>query len=344
MYERFYGLRERPFDLTPDPRYLVDTEVHREALSNLEYAIGSKKGITLLLGEAGTGKTTVINAAIAKQSARVHCVHLHNPALTRVEFVEMLAALFGLSERAHTSKTRLLIELEELLRARSAADETTVLIVDEAQSLSHELLEEIRLITNIETKADKLMSLIIAGQPEVATRLSDHAMRQLKQRIALRCELRPLNLDESVRYIAGRIVAAGGVPAHLFSREAVILMHERARGIPRTMNVLADNALVGGLAAQEHPVRTQIVRDVCRDFDIGREQMMAPAPASGLARQKLPVPQRAPRDSGRLTDVERRTLDTAVAAGQTALRTISSWAAPALSTLGLKHVDEKSRT
>src|SRR5436190_20064990 len=134
MYEEFYGLDSRPFDLTPDPRYLVLTSVHREALSNLEYAIGSRKGVTLLLGDAGTGKTTIIRAAISRQPARSHCVHLHNPALTRAEFVQMLAAQFSLSDRARTSKADMLLELEQLLRKRYEAQETTVLIVDEAQT------------------------------------------------------------------------------------------------------------------------------------------------------------------------------------------------------------------
>ena len=219
MYEAFFGFRERPFDLTPDPRYLVSTAVHREALSNLEYAIGSRKGISLLLGEAGTGKTTVIRAAIAKQPEKIHCVHLHNPALNRNEFVEMLSARFDLSQRARTSKSGLLLELEELLRSRSAANETTVLIVDEAQSLPLELLEEIRLLTNIETNAEKLLTLIIAGQPELATRFTEHSLRQLKQRIALRCELRPLSLSETAEYIAGRINVAGGYASgHFYAR------------------------------------------------------------------------------------------------------------------------------
>src|SRR6185295_10829160 len=194
MYESFFGFRELPFDLTPDPRYMVATACHREALSNVEYAISSRKGLTLLLGEAGIGKTTVIRAAIAKQPEKIHCVHLHNPALNRDEFVEMLSARFNLSERARTSKSGLLLELEELLRQRNAANETTVLIVDEAQSLPLELLEEIRLLSNIETDYEKLLSVIIAGQPELATRLNDQSLRQLKQRVALRCQLKPLTL------------------------------------------------------------------------------------------------------------------------------------------------------
>src|SRR5690348_5839027 len=142
MYETFFGLRERPFDLTPNPRYLVPIESHREALSNLEYGIASRKGVTLLVGEAGSGKTTVIRAAIERQPRLVHCVHLHNPTLSRAEFVEMLSARFGLSEKAAASKSVMLIELETLLRRRLANGETTVLVVDEAQSLPLDLLEE----------------------------------------------------------------------------------------------------------------------------------------------------------------------------------------------------------
>ena len=268
MYEQFYGLRERPFDLTPNPRFLVLTESHREALANLEYGIGSKKGITLVVGEAGSGKTTMIRAAVDKLPARVHCVHLHNPTLTRTEFVEMLASRFGLSDEASQSKAAMLIELEALLRARRASGESTVLVVDEAQSLPAELLEEIRLLANIETNDEKLMSLIIAGQPELAERLNDQSLRQLKQRVALRCELQPLSPQETAAYIAGRIRAAGGTGAKVFTREAVALIYERSSGIPRTISVIADNALVGGLAAGQRPVSSDLVREICRDFDL----------------------------------------------------------------------------
>ncbi len=276
MYEQFYGLDARPFDLTPDPRYLVLTEGHREALSNLEYAIASRKGVTLLIGEAGTGKTTVVRAAIEKQPTRTYCVHLHNPALTRGEFVQMLAAQFSLSAKAAASKTDLLIELEQLLRQRHEAQETTVLILDEAQSLPFELLEEVRLLTNIETNDEKLLSLVLVGQPELATRLSDPSLRQLKQRIALRCDLRPLHTSETAAYAAHRITAAGGVPTEMFSREAVVLVHEYARGIPRTINVIADNALLGGFALGQRKVTRQIIVDVCKDFDIAPPPQSAP--------------------------------------------------------------------
>ena len=267
MYEKFFGLRERPFDLTPNPRYLVLTDVHREALSNLEYGISSRKGITLLIGEAGSGKTTLLRSAIEKQPAPVHCIHLDNPALTRTEFVEMLAERFGLSEAARSSKTALLLELEALLKIRKAAGETTVLIVDEAQSLPLDLFEEIRLLANIETNEEKLLLVIIAGQPELVDRLNDRALRQMKQRVALRCELRPLVLHETAAYLAGRIRAAGGLGAQVFTREAVMAIDERARGIPRIINVIADNALLSAFAQNRRPVTSQVILEVCQDFD-----------------------------------------------------------------------------
>jgi general secretion pathway protein A len=270
VYQQFFGFDARPFDLTPDPRFLVMTDLHREALSNLEYGIASRKGVTLLLGEAGTGKTTIIRAAMAKQPERSHCVHLYNPALSRAEFVQMLAAQFSLSSRARTSKTDLLLEFEQLLQRRRDANETTVLIVDEAQALSPEMLEEIRLLTNIERDAEKLLLLIIAGQPEFASRLNDPSLRQLKQRIALRCELRPLTLVESSKYVASRIAAVGGAPAKVFTREAVVVLHEYSRGVPRTINVLADNALLGAFASGEAIVSRRRVLEACNDFDIAR--------------------------------------------------------------------------
>jgi general secretion pathway protein A len=282
MYEAFFGLRERPFDLTPNPKFLVLTESHREVLLNLEYGIASRKGITLLIGEAGSGKTTVIRAAMERQPVKVHCVHLHNPTLSKNEFNEMLASHFGLSVQAARSKAAMLTELEALLRARQGQDEKTVLIVDEAQSLPLELLEEIRLLANIETNDEKLLSVIIAGQPELAHRLNDRALRQFKQRVALRCELRPLTAQETASYIVGRIRAAGGIAAEVFTRQAVTMMHERSMGVPRTISVIADNALLGGYAAGQRPVGAELVAEICRDFDFG-----ASGPASGNGNGKL---------------------------------------------------------
>ena len=184
----------------------------------------------------------------------------------------MLAARFELSEEARTSKAALLIELESTLRARHARGESSVLIVDEAQSLPMELLEEIRLLGNIETDETKLLSIVLAGQPELGEVLDQESLRQLKQRIALRCELRPLTQTETAGYLAGRVRAAGGVGAQVFTREAVMLIHQRSRGIPRTISVIADNALVTAFAVGRKPVNSEIVAEVCRDLGLGADR------------------------------------------------------------------------
>jgi len=306
MYERFFGLRERPFDLTPNPRFLVMTEGHREALSNLEYAIASRKGVTVLLGDAGCGKTTIIRTAIERQSSRVHCVHVTNPALTRDEFVETLARDFNLSEEARHSKATLLRELDDLLHARSAADETTVLVIDEAQSLSTELLEEIRLLANIETADDKLLSLVLAGQPELADHLNQADLRQLKQRVALRCELRPLTMAETLAYLAGRVRAAGGVASKIFTREAAALLHEYSGGIPRLINVIADNALLAAFGKQTTQVTSPLITEVASDFHLAhhaapkRQVETADAIVSGAPAVAATVPDAPAPDSASL--------------------------------------------
>jgi general secretion pathway protein A len=269
MYLRHYGLRELPFELTPNPKYLYLTPQHREALSNLEYGLSTAKAVTVLVGEAGTGKTTLLRAALESDRCdRVRCVYLNNPALTRAEFVETLARRFELREGAANSKAVLLEELEHVLRLRRGQGEVTALVVDEAQTLSAELLEEIRLLANIETSTEKLLPLVLAGQPELSDKLEDPGLRQLKQRVALRCEVKPFELPETAAYIASRIRTAGGEAARVFTREAVMLIHEHAGGIPRTVSVICDNALVSGFAMNRQPVGRDIVLEVVRDFHL----------------------------------------------------------------------------
>jgi type II secretory pathway predicted ATPase ExeA len=231
----------------------------------------------VLIGEAGTGKTTLLNAALASpRCRRVHCVYVHNPTLTRAEFIELLATQLSLGSRASESKAAFIANLESTLRERHAAGEIVALVVDEAQSLSHVLLEEIRLLANIETTSPKLLPLVLAGQPEFAARLNEPSLRQLKQRIALRCDLEPLSLAETASYIAARIVAAGGVASRLFTREAVSLIHSASAGIPRTVSVICDNALVAGMALDRRPVDREIVLEVCKDFDLDRVASVSP--------------------------------------------------------------------
>jgi general secretion pathway protein A len=270
MYERFYGFREPAFELTANPKFLFFTAQHREALCNLEYGLSSAKPVTVLIGDPGTGKSTLLRAALESDMCRhVTCVFIDNPTLTRAEFFETLAARFELGGNAEKSKATLLGGLESKIRGRQARREITALVVDEAQALPDEILEEIRLLANMETPTSKLLPVVLAGQPELAARLNQPQLRQLKQRIALRCELKPLDLPDTAAYIASRIRTAGGDPANIFTREAVTLIHEYAHGLPRMISVMCDNALMSGFALDQRPVDGDIVREVCRDFDLG---------------------------------------------------------------------------
>ena len=310
MYERFFGLQERPFDLVPNPRFLFLAGHHREALSTLRYGVTTPRGLTLLIGEAGTGKTTLVQAALTNiDRAEVESVLLSNPTLTRSEFYEFLTAGFGLPAGAAESKTQFLFEFRRHLVARREAGVYTALILDEAQSLPYELLEEVRLLSNIETSTEKLVNVVLAGQPELADRMNEANLRQLKQRISLRCELRAFTFQETAAYIAGRLRIAGGDPAKVFTREAVLAIHDVSGGVPRTINVISDNALIGGFAAQEKPVARALIDEVCRDFDLRQltasvsksahdvdsEPMLQPSPAE----QETPAAEPLAAVSGR---------------------------------------------
>lgn len=293
MYESFYGLRERPFELTPNPRFLFMTPRHREALTTLEYGLTARNGIALLVGDAGTGKTTLVHAAL--QSQRVQqglAVYLNNPSLTRAEFIEFLAAGFGLSGDAARSKTRCLSDLTELLVRRHTEGGKTALVIDEAQGLPDELLEEIRLLANIESASEKLLSIVLAGQPELAVRLSQPCLRQLKQRIGLRCALAPLDQAGTLAYITARVRTAGGDASQLFTPDAISEIDARSGGIPRTVSVICDNALVSGFALDRRPVDRDLVLEVCADFDF----TVAPDPEPRESLDQPPArPPAAPR-------------------------------------------------
>jgi general secretion pathway protein A len=268
MYEQFYGLQTRPFELSPDPRFLLLTRGHREALSTLQYALSGRKGVALLVGDAGTGKTTLIHAALASQQPDRLIVFLSNPALTRDEFFEFLADGFQMPADAAVSKTRILLTLTRMLRERQETGGMAALIIDEAQCLPDALLEEVRLLANIETATEKLLSIILVGQPELAERLNQPSLRQIKQRVGLRCALSPLDRAETAAYIATRIQIAGGDCAKLFTRRAIDTVYERSGGTPRTISVICDNALVAGFALDRRPVDDDIVLEVCRDLDL----------------------------------------------------------------------------
>ena len=299
MYEAFYGLSEAPFELTANPKFLLLTSRHREALSNVRYGMTGRKGLTLLLGDAGTGKTTVVRSALdGWQSSGVLVAYVNNPLLSRAEFLEYLADGFGLSSAAASSKSRFLSELTEKVLQRHSEGLVTGLLVDEAQALSNDLLEEIRLLANIDTPTEKVFPVVLVGQPELAERLNQPNLRQIKQRISLRCALGPLDARETAGYITGRIQIAGGSSMHLFTREALRAIYEGSRGIPRLINVICDNVLLAGFAANRKPITHDLVQEICRDFDLLPDAAAsAPAqaaPTTALMGTPVPAPPAPP--------------------------------------------------
>jgi type II secretory pathway predicted ATPase ExeA len=270
------------------------TPKHREALATLQYGLSQRKGFTVVIGEAGTGKTTLVNAALlAQRGSRPlgrDCVaYLNNPTLSPAEFIAYLAPALGLSREAAASKASFLIELNRTVTDRHQAGGLTALIVDEAQNLPDQLLEEIRLLANVETGSDKLLQIVLTGQPELADRLNQQSLRQLKQRIALRCVLNPLDKTETGAYIAARIWMASSSDLQLFTQDAVDLIYDASRGIPRTISVICDNALVAGFASGENPIDRDIVLEVCNDFDL--------VPEPRVEFTKLPIRPDPPADS-----------------------------------------------
>ena len=280
MYEQYYGVRERPFDLSSDTRFLFLSAQHHEALTHLRYGLSGRPGITVLVGEAGMGKSTLVRAALESTPAGPSKVALlSNPTLTRGEFYEYLAGEFEFAPEAAQSKTKFLASLALAIDDCRDKGGSLGLIVDEAQSLPHELLEELRLLTNTEGVSGRSLTLLLVGQPELSARMEDPSLRQLKQRVALRAELRPFTLKETAGYISSRITVAGGRADAVFTRDAVIGIHEAARGLPRTISVICDNALVTGFADNVKPVGRDIVATVCADFHLARLAPAAPLPA-----------------------------------------------------------------
>ncbi|HLJ22713.1 MAG TPA: AAA family ATPase [Candidatus Acidoferrales bacterium] len=268
MYKKFFGLKENPFNVNPDPRYLYLTPNTQEALACLTYGIETRKGFILLTGEVGTGKTTLINKLLEwLHKERVYTAFVFNPRLSVSQFFDFMMADFGIPCESH-QKGQMLQKLNQWLLDRYQAGERAVLVVDEAQNLSPQMLEEIRLLTNLETSTEKLLQIVLAGQPELEQKLNQPQLRQLRQRITLRAKTRQLTLEETQGYIEERMRIAGADNPDIFSPEAVAAVHRYARGIPRVTNLLCEHALVGSFAIQKNPVPAEIVEEVARDFDL----------------------------------------------------------------------------
>ncbi|HVN81541.1 MAG TPA: AAA family ATPase [Terriglobia bacterium] len=268
MYESFFHLKEKPFNLTPDPRFIYFTEKHCEALANLVYGIRERKGFIVLTGEVGTGKTTLVNALLDTLGRTgVLSAFIFNPVLSSNEFFEYLLTDLNL-KFDYRSKSQALIKLNSLLLERYRAGQVTVLVVDEAQNLSAEVLEEVRLLTNLETATEKLLQIVLVGQPELTMKLNSPDLRQLKQRIGLRCSLEPLTPLECKEYIRTRMEIAGLPNQQVFLEPTIAEVYRYSAGIPRLINAICDNALVNGYASDSSTISAQVIQEVCNDLEL----------------------------------------------------------------------------
>lgn len=274
MYKQFYGLQKNPFDLGPDPRFFYPTAPHREALANLYYGVRRRKGFVVATGEVGTGKTLLIRFLLAAlQKEQIAYAYVFNPRLDSTDFLRYVLADLQIPASGAT-KSELLIRLNEFLMNRNREGSTAVLVIDEAHLLSMALLEEIRLLTNLETGDHKLLQIMLVGQPELEQKLDSPALRQLKQRIALRCRLQPLTQADVRGYILRRLEIAGANShvAGLFSEDAITKIYECSHGLPRLINTICENALISGFAQQVRTISPAIIDEVAADFRLTPEE------------------------------------------------------------------------
>jgi general secretion pathway protein A len=269
MYKEFFGLRANPFNVNPDPRYLFLTRHTEEALACLTYGIQSRKGFVLLTGEVGTGKTTLINKLLEwLRLQQVATAFIFNSRMNVPQFLDYMMTDFGIPCDSR-SKSQILLRLYNWLLDRYRAGETAVLIIDEAQNLSEELLEEIRLMTNLETFTEKLLQIVLVGQPELEQKLKLPQLRQLRQRLTLRAKTHPLSIEETRAYVGQRLRIAGSNGQNIFDPEALAAIHKYSQGIPRVVNLICEHCLVSAFVDQQKVVSTTVVDAVARDFDLG---------------------------------------------------------------------------
>jgi general secretion pathway protein A len=271
MYKAFYSLKRNPFEITPDPSFLFPTRRHNEALAALYYGVRRHKGFVVLTGEVGTGKTLLLRCLLQllNQSADVKYAYVFNGRLSPLEFLQYIAGDLGLPSSGK-NKSELLLQLAGYVVSRGEKKLTTVLVVDEAHHLSTDILEEVRLLTNLETANEKLLQILLVGQPELDEKLDSGDLRQLKQRIALRSHLEALDLTETKGYIERRLQLAGSPnPTGVFPEETVAAIHRHSRGFPRLINTICENALVVAYARHEAGVTPEIIDGIAVDFRLG---------------------------------------------------------------------------
>ena len=280
MYKSFYGLKENPFNVNPDPRYLYLTKQIEEALTGLMYGIQTRKGFITLTGEVGTGKTTLVNRLLDwlhHRSART--AFLFNSRMNSSQLFDFILAEFDIHCDSK-SKSQQLMKLNSWLLDRYRDGETVVLIIDEAQNLTYPVLEEIRLLTNLETSTEKLLQIVLSGQPELEEKLKQPQLRQLRQRIMLRCRTTPFVQEQTQEYILERLRIAGASGPPIFSPKAIEAVHMYSMGIPRVINLLCEHSLVNAFADQMRPIQSKIVEEVAREFQLDEVEPIPPSGSS----------------------------------------------------------------
>jgi general secretion pathway protein A len=267
MYNAFFGFRESPFNLSPDPAFLYRSPRHEEALANLIYGVHSRKGFIVLTGEVGTGKTTMLECLRDYlEEQHVEFAFIFNSRINVEQFFEMIAYDLDL-QCTSKSKTEVLFALNQLLVQQAREGRTTALIVDEAHNLEWDVLEEIRLLGNLENpRLGKLLQIILAGQPELDRKLDAPDLRQLKQRIVLRCNLKPFRAQETIEYINARLAKAGMPDQAVISDELMSELHVRSQGIPRVINALCDNLLLTAFAVESKETTLEMLEEICQDM------------------------------------------------------------------------------
>lgn len=281
MYNGYFGFLESPFSVTPDPRFFYTNPVYSEAYATLRYGIEAKKGFIVITGEVGTGKTTLLRKLLRGLESTVHSVFIFNTDLSFPELLQLTLQDLGLTPR-DPSKLTMLQQLNDYLIKQLKLGHTVAALIDEAQNLSADVLEDLRLLSNLETDREKLLQIVLVGQPELEAKLDQPGLRQLKQRVAARCRLDPLKDEEVGPYIDFRLRAAGYEGKGLFHRDAVQQIARFSKGIPRLMNIICDNALVTAYAESKKIVSADMIKDVARDLRIVPEPPIAttePVPA-----------------------------------------------------------------
>ena len=266
MYTKFFGFKSKPFEITPDPKFLFLSESHKEALAHLTYAVRERKGFTVITGEVGTGKTTLVQSLLSRLDGNAKTAYIFNPKLSSTDLLHSICEDFGMKSQKR-SKGQYISQLHKFLLDCYARNENVVLIIDEAHTLDPKLLEEVRLLTNLETPKSKLLQVILIGQPELNDILEDPQFRQLKQRVSLRYHVQPLSKEDTQKYIKRRLRIAGAFDDNVFTLKAFNKIYSYTKGLPRLINIVCDNALLTGYATDQKVIGYKVIRDVISNLE-----------------------------------------------------------------------------